>query len=391
MAHIPKVILWIENSREFGRQLLRGISMYANLYDPWNFYTTQPFYYKKSGDNNGVLAMIKKWDADGVIMRESADVERIREKGVPAVVCTYTREKIPGLVSLVGDCAGAGRLAAEHLLERGFKQFAYCGLENMYWSRERGESFRQRVAKAGYEVHFYKQPALKKQRFRENEQAVMADWLKNLPKPIGLMTCADDRSQNIIEACKIAGLHVPEELAVIGVDNDELVCNLSNPPLSSVVLNAVKAGYEAAEMLHKLMNGEKDTDRVITAQATHVAARQSTDILAIEDHEIANAVKFIRENAKREIQVGNVAEYVVLSQRALQQRFRKILGRTIHDEINRVRFGQICQLLLETRKSIGQIAIELGFSGDDHIARYFRKEKGISPCEYRRQFGQDFA
>jgi LacI family transcriptional regulator len=389
MAHIPKVILWIENSREYGRQLLRGISIYANLYGPWNFYTAQPFYYKESGNNNGVLAMIKKWGADGVIMRESGDVERIREKGVPAIVCTYTRERIPGLVSLVGDCAGAGRLAAEHLLERGFKNFAYCGLENMYWSRERGESFRQRIAEAGYEVHFYKQPASKKQRFWENEQAIMADWLRKLPKPVGLMTCTDDRSQNVIEACKIAGLHVPEELAVIGVDNDELVCELSNPPLSSVALNAIKAGCEAAELLHRLMNGEKDKGRIIIAQATKVVARQSTDILAIEDREVATAVRFIRQNAKRMIQIGDVAAYAALSQRALQQRFRKVLGRTIHDEINRVRIEQICRLLLDTKKSVSQIATELEFSGDDHIARYFKKEKGVSPREYRRQFGQE--
>jgi LacI family transcriptional regulator len=158
-----------------------------------------------------------------------------------------------------------------------------------------------------------------------------------------------------------------------------------------VGVNANRAGYEAAAKLDALMKGDANTDCIIVAKATHIAARQSTDILAIEDSEVATAVRYIRENVKKSIQISDVVESTVLSQRALQQRFRKVLGRTIHDEINRVRTDHICRILLDTKKSVSQIAVELDFSGDDHIARYFRKEKGMSPREYRVKFGNDIA
>ncbi|MEN6386711.1 MAG: DNA-binding transcriptional regulator, partial [Phycisphaerales bacterium] len=311
----------------------------------------------------------------------------VAQMGVPAIIIhTHTKEHFPNFVSLFGDCAGAGKLAAEHLLERGLKHFAYCGLDN-YWSDERGESFQKHIAKAGYEVHFYKQPASKQKRLWELEQVIMTDWLKQLPKPVGLMTCTDDRSQNVAEACKAAGIYIPEEIAIVGVDNDEFICNLSNPPLTSVALNATKAGYEAAEMLHGLMENKKIADPTIIAAATHVVARQSTDIFSIDDTDVAGAISFIRQNARKSIQISDVVNAGSLSQRALQQRFKKVLGRTLHDEINLVRIEYICKLLLNTQRSISDIALELEFLSDEHIARYFKKKKGMTPREFRKQFG----
>ena len=393
MPNIPKVLLMIENSREYGRQLLRGISRYTGLYGPWNFHMSEPFYYGTSGTKKSVSHLIEKWGANGIIMRESDEKEemkQIAQMGVPAIIVhTYTKERFSGLVGLFGDCAGAGKLAAEHLLGRGLKHFAYCGIDDMYWSEERGASFHKYISEAGFEVQFYKQPSSKQKRLWEFEQGIMIEWLRQLPKPVGLMTCTDDRSQNVVEACKAAGIHIPEEVAIVGVDNDELVCCLSNPPLTSVALNATRAGYEAAETLHGLMNGKKNTDKFILAEATHVVTRQSTDILAIDDAEVANAISFIRQNARRAVQVCDVINSGTLSQRALQQRFKKVLGRTIHDEINRARIDLICQLLLNTHRSISDIALDLQFLSAEHIARYFKKEKGMVPREFRKQFGYD--
>ena len=234
MPKIPKVMLMIENSREYGRQLLRGISKYANLYGPWNFYFSKPFYYGVSGTKKSIRNRIEKWGIDGIIMRESDEVKQIVQMDVPTIICTYTKEKIPGFVSLVGDCVGAGKLAAKHLLERRLKHFAYCGLHNMYWSDARGASFQKHISEAGFNVQFYKHPSSKQKRLWEFEQDIMIEWLRQLPKPVGLMTCTDDRSQNVVEACKAANIHIPEEIAIVGVDNDEFVCNLSNPPLSKL-------------------------------------------------------------------------------------------------------------------------------------------------------------
>ena len=220
------------------------------------------------------------------------------------------------------------------------------------------------------------------------EQGLIADWLKSLPKPVGLMVCNDDRGRQITETCNAVGLNVPDEISVVGVDNDNLVCELSSPPLSSIALSVERAGYEAAELLDKLMAGKKKkTTRTITVSPTHIVTRQSTNILAIEDHEVVQAVRFIRKHPKEPIQVGDVVNVVTLSRRVLERRFRKALGRSVHDEIRRVRIEQVARMLMETNLSVSQIALDLGYPGVDHIARYFQREKGMSPLAYRKQYG----
>ena len=216
----------------------------------------------------------------------------------------------------------------------------------------------------------------------------MADWLRGLPKPIGLMTCVDDRSYHVLDACKIAGCDVPNDVAIIGVDNDELICRLAKPQLSSVSLNAERAGYEAAELLDRLMSGEEPAGQQILAEPTHIETRQSTDILAMQDSEVSRAVQYIRQHPNEALQVGDVVKTVALSRRSLQLRFRRILGRSILDEIRRVRVNHVAQMLTETNLPVSKIALALGYPGIDHIARSFRKEKGMSPLTYRKRFGR---
>jgi LacI family transcriptional regulator len=278
-------------------------------------------------------------------------------------------------------------MAAEHLLDRGFQCFAYCGFEDMFGARSRGESFRKRIAEAGFETYSYEQPRAKVRRSWESEKSLMADWLKKLPKPVGLMTCTDDRSQDVIEACKIDGLHVPEQVAIIGVDNDEMVCELSTPPLSSITLNTEKAGYEAAELLDKMMAGKKAANEDIIVQPTRIVTRQSTDILAIDDSDVAEAVRFIRQHSREIIQVGDVVDAVALSRRALQQRFKSILGCSVYDEIRRCRIEQIATMLVETHLSIAQVASAFGYPGIEKLSRYFQREKGMTPVAYRKRYG----
>jgi LacI family transcriptional regulator len=259
----------------------------------------------------------------------------------------------------------------------------------MFWSVQRGKSFQQHLAKSGYSVHFYSRPASRLRSRWPGEQDSMVQWLRDLPKPVGLMTCTDDRSQNVAEACKLAGIQVPDEIAIIGVDNDPLVCGLANPPLSSVALNAFKAGYESARLLHALMDGRSQRDRLIIAEATHVVTRQSTDIFAVDDPEVAAALRYIRQNSRRAIQITDLAQQSTLSQRALQLHFKAVLGKTIHDVINQSRAEHIAQLLLQTKKTISQIADESHFAGGDHISRFFKRHKGMTPGQFRKRFGQE--
>jgi LacI family transcriptional regulator len=340
-----------------------------------------------SGDKKRALYQMKDWGFDGIIMRDTERTQEIIAMGLPTIV-TDLREEFSGSPIIKTDDVTIGKMAAEYLLNRGFRQFAFCGFDNMFWSRDRCRGFADSITEAGFATQFYKQPKSRIKRLPANELILMADWLKSLLKPVGLMTCNDDRGRGVIEACKMVGLHVPEQVAIIGVDNDELICDLSSPQLSSVALNLERSGYEAAELLDKLMAGkEKKTNQKILVQPTRIVTRQSTDILAIEDSEVAESVRFIRQCAREMIQVSDVAKVVSVSRRGLERRFRRVLNCSILDEIRRVRLEQVVRMLVETNQSVGQIALALSFPGIEHISRFFRKETGMSPLAYRKKYG----
>ena len=381
MPKIPKVILLIETSRAPGRGLLKGIAKYARLHGPWVFYN-------EPGGLAKVMPKMKYWDADGIIMRDSRKVSVALKSGAPFIIYIHQQEAPKDTPFITTDDRKIGRMAAEYLLNRGFRYFAFCGFDDIYWSRNRCKNFSKRIAESGFENHIYKQPKSRTQCLWENEQAILADWLKSLPKPVGVMTCNDDRSHHVSEACKTAGLGIPEQVAILGVDNDELACELSDSQLSSVALNVQNGGYEAAELLDKLMAGKKPKKQTIIIKPTHIVTRQSTDILAIEDPEVAAAVRFIRQHAKETIQVTDVVNAVALSRRVLEKRFRKVLNRSVLEEIRRVRIDKVVWMLIDTNLSISQIASALGYPSVKHIARYFRREKAMSLVAYRKQYGR---
>lgn len=380
-----KVILLIEASSSYARGLLQGILEYSRLNGPWTFYREPiaPFY--RDQDRRFHFDRMKKWGADGIITRQPANLRDLSALHLPTIATDDNQQNSAG-PCIISDYEAIGEMAAEHLLERGFKNFAYCGFNHMYWSLERGRSFQNRLSKSGFEVNFYEYPQSKTQQRWENESALLKEWLKTLPKPVGIMACNDDRGQQVIEACKSAGFYVPEETAVVGVDNDTLLCGLSNPTLSSVSINTMRAGYEAAQLLDDLMKGAKPPHMVITAYPMHIVTRQSTDTLATEDRLVMKAVHFIRQNAKKSIQVTDVAQKMGISRRSLLDRFRAVLGRTVQEEIRRVRIERICEMLLETDLPVCQIALRLDFTSIEHISRYFQQEKGISPLAYRKQY-----
>lgn len=385
MPDIPRVILLIENSRQPGRGVLRGIAKYAFLNGPWTFYSKPPFYTNPVKGKSQLLSRMKEFDPDGIITRDSEKVKEIVAGGVPTIFFVAVNPPPRDFPWINTDNDAMGKMAAEHLLASGFTQFAFCGFCNILWSMARSRSFTKRIAHAGFRVYPYKISKSQSKLSWTKECFLLADWLKQLPKPIGLIACNDDRAQQVIEAAKIAGLNVPEQIAVVGVDNDDLVCNLTNPRLSSIAVDWERVGYEAAGLLDKMMAGKKTADKKIIARPTHVVTRQSTDILAIEDREVAEAVRFIRQHAKESVQVSDVVQWVALSRRSLERRFFKALGRSIYDEIKRVRVEQICRLLLQTNLTIRQIALELKYPCGEHISRFFRQEMGMSPLDYRKK------
>ena len=215
---------------------------------------------------------------------------------------------------------------------------------------------------------------------------MLTAWLKRLPKPVVLMTCNDDRSQDVLEACKSTGFDVPGKVAIVGMGNDDLICDLAVPPLSSVAVSAMKAGYEAAATLHKLMRGEQVTDHAIVVRPNRVVKRQSTNVFTVADRYVLDALRFIHARAKKEpVQVNDVLRSVPISRRSLYERFAGTLGRSVHEEIKRVRVDELATLLVSTDLSISQIASRLGWSDMKNLARFFKQAKGMSPLSYRKQ------
>jgi LacI family transcriptional regulator len=383
MARTPKVILLIESSRGSGRALLCGIAKYAHSHGPWSFYW-------EPGGLEPALPLVESFDADGIILRDVDKLDAVLSLGIPAVVVGHRATAISGTVNAVSDCATIARIAAEHLLNCGFKNFAYCGfantaLEQTWWSRLRNEHFNERIAMAGF-----KSPAnyilSTRSQVWQDERRALAQWLASLPKPLGVMACNDDCGAQVMEACKLAGLTVPDAVGIVGVDNDEVICGLADPPMSSVVVHFEKAGYEAAEVLNRLMHRSKKVPSKIVISASHVVTRRSTDSVAIEDPHLAKSLRFVRDHAREAIGVDDVAKSVGISRRALERLFRRQMGFSILDEIRRARNGEIARLLLETQLSIRQIADAMGFEDVQHFARYFRATKKMSPSDYRKTF-----
>ncbi len=374
---MKKIVLLVETSREFGRQLICGVARYARINGPWSFYR-EPIGLKSS------IPRLTEWKPDGIIMRDSLVKKELIDLKLPTISVVHDSKYPNYLPVVVTDAITIAKLASEHLLSKGIKNFAFCGFDNFIWSNERKRNFTNYIEESGYKVHLYNQRSNKKVYNWEKEQTQVKEWVKSLPKPVGIMACNDDRGQHILEICKLLNLKVPEEVAVIGVDNDPMICELGDPPLTSIALNVEPAGYAAAKLLGQLMDGEEMKGQQILVSATHVVQRQSTDLMAVDDVEVAKAISYIKQNAKNKILVADVVKQTNLARRSLEIRFRKVLHRSINREIRRTRVDWIIKLLIETDLPISEITSLFSFTDIEHISRYFKAETGMGLKEFRK-------
>jgi len=383
MKMFPRVVLLIGSSDGFDRGILKGIAKYSRIHGPWSFLRFPPYYLQPGGWDK-IMSWLKQVKPDAVITAFSEKKEALLELGIPTAVIGI-EEEVPSVINIVTDNVPVGEMAAEYLIGLGFSNFAFCGFDDMAWSRTRCKSFVEAVNKSGHEVSVFSQPKTKAARQWEQEQQYIIEWLESLPKPLALMACNDTRGQYVLEACKIAGIRVPEDIAILGTDDDNLVCELSDPPLSCVSLNTPKAGFEAARALEKMMeNKHSDYERVVV-HPIDIVKRRSTDVFAIDDPEVAAALNYINQHANRVIQVADVAAVVGLSRRTLYNRFRQAVGRSVHDEITRVRVQQISKMLIDTNMQISTIAEEMGYPGPEKMVRYFQRETGYTPLAFRKK------
>ncbi|QEH31939.1 Xylose operon regulatory protein [Aquisphaera giovannonii] len=385
MHERPRVAVIVETSVVYGRQIHRGIARYVRSHRPWSMFLDQ----RELGAGPPTWLRRHRWD--GIISRPTDRklAAMFRAMRVPVVDLNDLHDDL-GLPRVHSDDAAIGRLAAGHLLERGFRHFAFCGFTGERWSDGRREGCLAALAEAGCacDVHesYWRGPLA---RGWDREQDRIARWVAGLPRPLGIVACNDLRGHHVLDACARAGLAVPEEVAVIGVDDEELLCEMCDPPLSSVVPGAERIGHEAAELLDRLMAGDEDDrrspelDRRI--EPLGVVTRQSTDILAIPDADVAAALRLIRRRACEGLRVSDVLRRVPLSRSLLERRFRKFLGRSPQAEIRLVQVKRIKQLLAETDLPLAEVAALSGFEHVEYLSVVFKRLTGQSPGAYRRQ------
>ena len=379
MRRRPKVALLVETSNSYARELLHGVRAYLRENRPWSIYLGE------HGRGDAPPAFLRHWKGDGLLVRiETAEIAAaVAVTGLPAVDVSAAR-LLPGLPWLETDDVAVARVSAEHFLQRGFRNFAFCGDPRFNWSNWRADAFRAYLATLGFKCSVHQAPTKTNgERDWEEDQRSLARWLQQLSKPVGVLACYDIRGLQVLEACRRLGALIPDEIAVLGVDNDELLCDLADPPLSSVIPNVRRTGYEAAALLDRLMAGEAVSTEGNLFEPLGVATRHSTDVLAISDPHVSSAVRYIREHACDGIQVTDVVQQIPLSRRVLERRFTQLLGRTPHEQILQVRLDRVKQLLAETDLPLSRVAERTGFVHVEYLSVVFKRTFEITPSRYR--------
>ena len=377
-----RVAVVIEASNAYARGLLAGIHRHVREHEPWTVFLPE------HGRGAPPLEALAKWVGDGVIARiETAStakaLEKLRRKLRIPVIDVSAARLIAELTYVETDDAVIATVAAEHFFERDVRHFAFLGDDRFQWSDNRCRAFVEAVAAKGYGVavfsHRRRKPA------PADDDAPVEAWLTELPKPVALLACYDIRGRQAIDACRRAGIAVPDEVAVLGVDDDVVLCGLASPPLSSVMPDAIGAGRRAAELLEQLMRGEPLERSEWLLPPLGIATRQSTDVLAIDDPLVGAAVRQIRDHACDGIKVTDVARALKTTRRVLENRFTKRVGHTPHEEIARVQFRRVEQLLRETELSLAAIAARAGFKHTEYMTVAFTKRHGMPPSRWRQE------
>jgi len=350
-----RIALVVDVTAGFFADAVRGIATYARPNLPWVFGTFTP----RQLD----LRRLRGWEPHGIIAAiDSKEMSRnLARLGIPVVNIGITPQC--GTADVANDDLTIGQVAAEHLLSRGLSHFGYIGHARRDVLAGRRQGFTSRLRRSRFRVHeFYlpKQVARSKFSLAKDERA-MIDWLRSLPKPAGVMACNDDRGFEVMEACRQAGLRIPEDVALIGVDNADPLCRLSFPPLSSVAVAAERIGYEAAVVLETLMAGRRPSKRTLRVPPLGVITRQSTDVVSVDDAQVAAALRFIRQNGHRPLRVSDVTRASASNRRTLERKFRELLASTVHHQIEEERISRAKTLLSDTRLPMTDVAEQSGY------------------------------
>lgn len=379
MSPVRHVMLMIETSKVYGRGLLDGIGRYAMAHGQWSLHV------EERGLDEEPSRLLRSWKGDGIIFRSTsrALVQAVRRKRVPAVD-TNSAVVDHGFPLVYADENRIAQLAVSHFLERRFQHFGFCAVDEPRWVRWRREAYLRELARLGLQAHVCRADKGQASDWDRQQQRLIT-WVAEIPKPIGVLAANDVCGLRLIAACRAAGVRIPEQLAVLGVDNDEVLCRLTSPPLSSIDPDSPTIGYRAAALLDDLMRGARVGVEPVWIPARGVVTRQSTDTLAIEDADLAQALGFIRERACQGIDVDDVVRHVGLSRATLERKFAAGLQTTPRQAIVRLQMERVKYLLAQTDSPLEQIAQRTGYKTQSHLSVAFKRETGMTPGEYRRK------
>ncbi len=390
-ARMPRVALLIESSRIYGRGILRGIARYAHLHGPWSIY------YQERELHSGVPEWLKGWRGEGIIARiEDRRMANCLLALKLPVVDVLGSQRFESVIGFDTDANAVAKLAADFFLRSGFRHLAFCGYRGIPFSDRRESAFRDYLSRQGLLLRVFssrlaRYPPAHIQAVEQSGLAAergIALWLRKQPRPLGLFACNDVRAQQVLNACREHGLRVPEDIAVIGVDNDDVLCSLCEPPLTSIEPDTERLGFEAAGLLHKLMRGDRPKVQMVQIPPLRVVERASADMVAIGDAITVQAVRYIRDHLAEGIGVKDVVAHVGRSRTDLEQRFRHWLAASVRSEILRRRMDRACSLLQQSDMPLNEIASAAGFNTAAHLCRLFRRHLHQTPTQYRHHPNQ---
>ncbi len=363
----------------FCSQICAGIARFVGERTDWGTFI-QPLARADLSD------ALRGWRGDGVICVVNNRKNRSFATSLKVPVVNVTgRFTSPGVPSVIGEDDTVGRMAAEHFISRGFRNFAFFGPRETHFARGRFEGFRDALAESGFSVREPPEPSKREASDWVYLLERIGRWLRDLDHPVAVFSSFDRAAHDVIQACVQTGRHIPEEVAVLGVDNDPTWCELSNPPLSSIDQDFEYRGYAAASMLDRLMDGEELPAEPIRVPPGGVVVRRSTDILATDDVSVRAALRFIHEHCDEQLGVDDVAAATHMSRRNIERRFSEALGRTVYDEIRHSRLAKARSLLMRTDKPLMEVALDSGFPSASDLSNAFRRHLDMTPSQYRRR------
>ena len=378
----PKILLVFLMRFEESAHMLQGIVQHERSHRQWNTFLDD----EARAERDPGFLRGEKWQ--GVISRHTTPelVKGCAKLGIPLVDLNDT-PSFPGVPKIRPNNHAIGHLGAEHFLERGFRHFGFCGFSNEGWSCERRDGFVEALRLAGHQCDVFdiEYPGVITPGWNATQSRQIGAWLRHLPRPCAIMACVDVRAFQVIAAAQQAKLRVPEEFALLGVNNDVVRCELSHPPLSSIALNAQQSGYHAAEALDRLLRGGQPDNMEVRVDPIGVVTRLSTDILAVTDRNVSTALNYIRENACKGLNVDEVVAHAAASRSQLEKKFRRFIGRSPQAEIRRVQLSRAKELLTETDLPLKSIAALTGFEHIEYLSVVFKRMTGESPGAYRKR------